>query len=114
MIAVIFEVEPHNARKGDYLDIAAELNPLVDGIDGFISIERFESLSQPGKLVAISYWRDEDAIEEWRNLQEHRRAQSAGRTGLFADYRVRIASILRDYSMGERDEAPEDSRKAHG
>ena len=107
MIAVIFEVEPHADRKQTYLDIAAELRPLLDEIDGFISIERFESLVQPGKILSLSFWRDEAAIREWRSAEEHKLAQHAGRESVFADYRLRVASVLRDYGMFERDEAPQ-------
>ena len=113
MIAVIFEVWPAEGRRDDYLDIAAELRPLLDGIDGFISIERFESLSQPGKVLSLSFWRDEAAVATWRGLDDHRRAQIAGRAGIFADYHLRIAAVVRDYGMTDRDEAPADSRAIH-
>jgi heme-degrading monooxygenase HmoA len=114
MIAVIFEVEPHPARKDAYLEAAARLKPLLEGIDGFISVERFQSLTQPDKLVSLSYWRDEEAVRRWRNLEPHRRTQAAGRESIFADYRLRVAQVLRDYGMNERDEAPDDSRTVHG
>ena len=108
MIAVIFEVWP-NDRKA-YLDIAASLRPLLDSIDGFISIERFESLSEKGKLLSLSFWRDEAAVAAWRNQSEHRAAQAAGRGGVLRDYRLRIAGVMRDYGMTDREEAPADSR----
>ena len=114
MIAVIFEVEPASGKREAYLDIAASLAPLLREIDGFVSIERFESLSQPGKLLSLSFWRDEAAVRAWRNLEPHRAAQTAGRAEIFADYRLRIASVVRDYSMLNRGHAPEDSRAAHG
>jgi heme-degrading monooxygenase HmoA len=114
MIAVIFEVQPRDGQQGAYLDAAAALRPLLARIDGFISIERFESLTTPGKIVSLSYWRDEEAVREWRNLEAHRRIQSAGREIMFADYRLRVAQVLRDYGMNERAEAPLDSRLAHG
>jgi heme-degrading monooxygenase HmoA len=114
MIAVIFEVEPHPDRRQDYLDIAAELKPRLEGIDGFVSIERFESLMTQGKILSLSFWRDEAAVAAWRTLEAHRRAQAAGRGGVFADYRLRVASVLRDYGMTERAEAPADSRAANG
>jgi len=113
MIAVIFEVIPKPAGKGPYLDIAADLRPLLEDIDGFISIERFESLSQPGKFLSLSFWRDEQAIHAWRNLEEHRDAQIRGRLELFADYRLRIASVVRDYGMTDREQAPSDSQEVH-
>lgn len=113
MIAVIFEVIPHADHKQDYMDAAASLRPLLEEIDGFISIERFESLSQPGKILSLSYWRDEEAVSQWRNLEEHRKVQAAGRAGIFADYRLRVAQVLRDYGLNERTEAPTDSRQAH-
>jgi heme-degrading monooxygenase HmoA len=114
MIAVIFEVEPAPGRRQAYLDIAAELKPRLDEIDGFISIERFESLSAPGRILSLSFWRDEAAVMAWRELDAHRRAQAAGRGGVFADYRLRVASVIRDYGMTERAQAPADSRAANG
>ncbi|WP_256080658.1 antibiotic biosynthesis monooxygenase [Massilia sp. YIM B04103] len=113
MIAVIFEVSPKAEGRQEYLDIAASLRPLLDEIDGFISIERFQSLSQPGKLLSLSFFRDEAAIAEWRRLEAHRAAQSAGRGALFEDYRLRIASVVRDYGLHERAQAPADSRHHH-
>lgn len=114
MIAVIFEVEPMEGRAPAYLDIAAEMRPLAEAIEGFISVERFESLTQPGKLLSLSFWEDEAAVERWRALAAHRAAQAKGRGGLFRDYRLRVAHVLRDYGMTERAEAPGDSRAAHG
>lgn len=113
MIAVIFEVWPDPDHKQDYLDIAAELRPLLDDIDGFISIERFESLVEPGKILSLSFWRDEAAIAQWRNLEQHRAAQTQGRGGVFANYRLRVAGVVRDYGILDRDETPDDSRTAH-
>jgi heme-degrading monooxygenase HmoA len=114
MIAIIFEVLPAQGQKQTYLDIAAALRPQLEKIDGFISIERFESLSTPGKLLSLSFFRDEAAVLEWRKLETHRSAQSRGRGGVFEDYRLRVAHVLRDYGMKERDEAPADSRQVHG
>ncbi|MEL7206519.1 MAG: antibiotic biosynthesis monooxygenase [Pseudomonadota bacterium] len=113
MIAVIFEVEPAEGRKDDYLDIAAEMRPMLDEIDGFISVERFQSLTDPRKILSLSFFEDEDAIARWRNLSAHRGAQAKGRRGVFDDYRLRIASVIRDYGMFDRAQAPADSRKAH-
>lgn len=112
MIAVIFEVWPDPARKQDYLDIAAALRPELERIDGFVSIERFESLAEPGKILSLSFWRDEDAVTRWRTLESHRQAQADGRGGVFQDYRLRVAGVIRDYAMNERDQAPKDSRVA--
>lgn len=114
MIAVIFEVLPKENRRDDYLDIAAQLRPLLDQIDGFISIERFQSLTNPSKVLSLSFWRDEAAIAQWRTLEEHRAAQTKGRSSIFEDYRLRIASVVRDYGMQDREEAPRDSRALHG
>jgi heme-degrading monooxygenase HmoA len=114
MIAVIFEVWPGEGRRDDYLDLAAELRPLLNEIDGFISIERFESLTEPGKVLSLSFWRDEQAVEQWRNLEQHRAAQSEGRNGIFRDYRLRVAGVIRDYGMNERNQAPPDSLAIHG
>lgn len=114
MIAVIFEVWPKDGRREAYLDIAATLKPLLEQIDGFVSAERFESLTQPGKILSLSFFRDEAAVIAWRNTEKHRLAQQAGRGGLFADYRLRIASVMRDYGLSERDQAPDDSRARHG
>jgi heme-degrading monooxygenase HmoA len=114
MIAVIFEVLPYADTKQAYLDIAASLRPRLDPIDGFISIERFQSLSDPGKLLSLSFWRDEDAIAQWRTTGEHRNAQASGRTGIFQNYRLRIAGVIRDYGLRDRDQAPADSKIVHG
>ncbi|WP_018141769.1 antibiotic biosynthesis monooxygenase [Thioalkalivibrio sp. ALJ7] len=114
MIAVIFEVEPHAEHKQDYLDAAAQLREHLKEVEGFISIERFESLSQPGKVLSLSFWRDEDAVSQWRNLEEHRQVQAAGRSGIFANYRLRVAEVVRDYGLHDREQAPGDSRNAHG
>lgn len=115
MIAVIFEVEPAQGRRDAYLGLAAELRPLLDGIDGFISIERFQSLADPGRILSLSFWRDEAAVAAWRDTQEHRQAQRAGRAGVFSHYRLRIAHVVRDYGLAERrEQAPADSRAAHG
>lgn len=113
MIAVIFEVEIAEGRKQDYLDEAAELRALLGEIDGFISIERFQSVTEPHKLLSLSFFRDEEAVRNWRNLAEHRAAQVKGRGGIFANYRLRVASVLRDYGMNERTEVPDDSRRTH-
>jgi len=114
VIAVIFEVQPRPDRREAYLDAAARLKPALEAIDGFVSVERFESLTTPGKILSLSVWRDEDAVRRWRNLEEHRRMQAAGRQSIFADYRLRVASVIRDYGMNERAQAPEDSRRSHG
>lgn len=114
MIAVIFEVFPAEGRRAHYLDIAAKLRPELERIDGFVSVERFESLTNPGKLLSVSFFRDEAAVAAWRNTDFHREAQAAGRGGVFADYRLRVAGVIRDYGMFERAEAPEDSRAMHG
>ena len=113
MIAVIFEVVPAQGRRQDYLDLAATLAPRLKQIDGFLSIERFESLATPGKLLSLSFWRDEAAVAAWRAQGEHRQAQAAGRGGVFEDYRLRVAAVARDYGMDARAEAPEDSREHH-
>lgn len=113
MIAVIFEVRPAPGRRETYLDIAARLRPALDGLDGFISIERFQSLTDPERVLSLSFWRDEEAVTAWRTTEEHRQAQQAGRGGIFSDYRLRIAHVVRDYGMTERDQAPADSRARH-
>lgn len=114
MIAVIFEVSVRQERASRYLDLAAQLRPLLEEIDGFISIERFRSLADPDRLLSLSFWRDEDAVARWRQLDAHRAAQHEGRAGVFADYRLRVATVLRDYGMDDRTQAPTDSRRAHG
>jgi len=114
MIAVIFEVWPDPDNMDTYLDTAADLRPLLDGHDGFISIERFESLVEPGKILSLSFWRDEQAVAAWRNLEDHRAAQEKGRLGVFENYRLRVASVIRDYGMAERGEVPKDSLVRHG
>ncbi|HEX3673725.1 MAG TPA: antibiotic biosynthesis monooxygenase [Rhizomicrobium sp.] len=114
MIAVIFEVWPAPGERERYLALAAGLRPLLDGIDGFLSIERFESLSEPGKLLSLSFWRDEEAVAAWRNLEPHRAAQAEGRASVFTGYRLRIAGVARDYGMTDRAQAPADSRAMNG
>jgi len=114
MIAVIFELTPAPGRKQEYLDLAAALRPELERTDGFLSIERFESISNPGHFVSLSFWRDEEAVRKWRNLAGHREAQAKGRGGIFSAYRLRVASVLRDYSHDQRAQAPRDSVAAHG
>ena len=113
MIAVIFEVWPAEGQTDTYLDLAAALRPTLQTMDGFISIERFRSLSDPDKLLSLSFWRDEEAVRAWRNTTSHRATQAKGRGGVFADYRLRVAAVDRDYGMTSRAEAPPDSRIAH-
>lgn len=114
MIAVIFEVTPAAGRKQDYLDIAAEIGPLLNGVDGFISVERFQSLADPNKILSLSFFRDEEAVRAWRTLSAHRGAQKKGRNGVFKDYRLRVATVIRDYGMFDREQAPDDSKRMHG
>ncbi|MFO1217097.1 MAG: antibiotic biosynthesis monooxygenase [Burkholderiaceae bacterium] len=114
MIAVIFEVTPRDGHADAYLQIAAGLRERLQAVDGFVSVERFQSLTQPGKILSLSFWRDEDAVRRWRETEAHRSAQRAGRAQHFADYRLRVAQVLRDYGMTEREQAPADSRAAHG
>lgn len=114
MIAVIFEVEPAPGQQEAYLDLAGRMRALLDDMPGFISVERFQSLSTPGKLLSLSFWEDEEAVARWRQLTAHRGAQTRGRETLFAGYRLRVAGVIRDYGMHERDQAPEDSRARHG
>jgi heme-degrading monooxygenase HmoA len=113
MIAVIFEVVPAPGRMQEYLDLAERLRPALEKMDGFISIERFESLTNKGKMLSLSIWRDEEAVSRWRQFEGHRLAQAKGRAGIFTDYRLRVASVIRDYGMFERGEAPADSRALH-
>ena len=113
MIAVIFEAQPHPGQTQAYLDAAATLRPLLANIDGFLSIERFESLTTPGKILSLSFWRDEEAVKQWRNVEAHRGIQEAGRKRIFEDYRLRVAEVLRDYGMNDRTQAPADSRAIH-
>ena len=113
MIAVIFEVYPADGKVDEYLDIATDLRPQLETIDGFISIERFSSLVEEGKILSLSFWRDEEAIQAWRNLESHRFAQEKGRGGVFRDYRLRVADVKRDYGMKSREQVPSDSRLLH-
>lgn len=114
MMAVIFEVWPAEGQRDTYLQMAAALREDLLKMDGFLSIDRFESLYEPGKMLSLSFWRDEASLAGWRALDAHRRAQAAGRSHVFGNYRLRIASVVRDYGMDERDEAPADSRSVHG
>lgn len=113
MIAVIFEVRPASGQTGQYLDLAAALRPELERIDGFVSVERFQSLTDPGKLLSLSFWRDEAAVQAWRNRPVHRATQAKGRGGVFEDYRLRVAGVIRDYGMVDRAQAPQDSRAVH-
>jgi len=113
MIAVIFEVFPAKGKVEEYLEIATELKPELEKIDGFISIERFSSFAEEGKVLSLSFWRDEKAINEWRNIESHRLAQKKGREGVFSNYRLRVADVCRDYGMQSREQAPSDSKVAH-
>ncbi len=114
MIAVIFEVQVAEGKTAEYLNIANEIKPLLSGIDGFISIERFQSLTNEGNVLSLSFWRDEEAIKAWRNLEPHRMAQAQGRNGVFERYRLRVAGVVRDYGMDDRHTAPQDSLNIHG
>lgn len=113
MIAVIFEVSPDPEHKDEYLSIAASMRPMVDEVEGFISVERFQSLTDPDKLLSLSFFEDEQAVERWRTLTAHRTAQRKGRHGIFRDYRLRVTQVLRDYGLHDREQAPADSIKAH-
>jgi heme-degrading monooxygenase HmoA len=109
MIAVMFEVEPDPDHRQEYLDTAAALRAELEAIDGFLSVERFESLARPGRLLSLSFWRDEEAVRRWRKLAAHREAQARGRHGVFRDYRLRVAEVMRDYGLREREQAPPDA-----
>lgn len=118
MISVIFELWPGEGQHSNYFDLAAQLRPQVDAIDGFICVERFESLALPGKYLSLSFWRDEAAVQTWRNQSQHRTAQAAGRgspsgIGILVNYRLRVAHVLRDYGLNDREQAPQDSLAHH-
>ena len=114
MIAVIFEFTPAEGRLPDYFDLVAQLKPELDQADGFVSLERFESITTPGKFVSLQFWRDEECVQKWRNVQLHRQAQAKGRAGILQDYRLRIATVHRDYTKNDRTQAPKDSVALHG
>ena len=113
MIVMVFEFEVEPQEYENYLTEAADLRPGLAQVDGFVSVERFESQAAPGRFVAVGYFRDEDAVARWRNLPAHRRAQALGRSRFFTGYRLVMAHVLRDYTHGARDTAPADSRRAH-
>jgi heme-degrading monooxygenase HmoA len=113
MIAIMFEVYPEDGRADDYFAIAKSLRDDLDQVDGFISVERFQSISDPNKYLSLSFFRDDEAVQRWRNLATHRKAQAAGRSGVFRDYRLRVGSVVRDYGMFERTQAPTDSVAMH-
>jgi heme-degrading monooxygenase HmoA len=114
VIAVIFEFTAAEGKFADYKQLAEGLSDEVRKFDGFLSIERFQSINDPARFVSLSFWRDEEAVRKWRNLQKHREAQARGRGGIFSAYRLRICSVIRDYGMNQRGEAPKDSVKLHG
>jgi heme-degrading monooxygenase HmoA len=113
LIAIIFEVLPRAGRREAYLELAVQLRPVLEKMDGFLSVERFESLTTPGKMLSLSFWRDEEAVKAWRELSVHRSAQERGRGAIFEDYRLRVAAVVRDYGMSERAQAPRDSVRFH-
>ena len=106
MFAVIFEVEPEIGSAQEYFDLAAELRPELEKIDGFISVERFTSMYNEGKYLSVSFWRDENALNQWREHLGHRDAQEKGITNIFRNYRIRVAEVIRDYGKDNRKEAP--------
>jgi heme-degrading monooxygenase HmoA len=112
VIAVIFEVEPQPGAAPRYFELAAAMKAELMSIDGFISVERFESLANPGRYLSLSFWRDEASVRAWRCHGMHRQAQQEGRSDVLAGYRLRVATVVRDYGLNERDEAPSDSRGA--
>ena len=114
MVTVIFEVWPHPEHRQGYLDWAAELKSELVKMEGFLSLERFQSLTDPGKLLSLQFWRDEECLAKWRQLEAHRAAQGAGRRTMFREYRLRIAEVVRDYGKDDREQAPADSRRVHG
>ena len=114
MIAVIFEFTPREGRFPEYMELVGQLKPELDKAEGFLSIERFESITTKGKFLSLQFWKDEESVKKWRNLQKHREAQKKGRAGIIASYRLRIAGVVRDYSMDERAQAPADSVSVHG
>ena len=113
MVAVIFEVVSAEGKKDEYFAIAEKLRPELNKIPGFISIERFQSVTDPGKILSLSFWKDEESVTQWRNVEMHRQAQARGRTSVFSDYRLRVAHVVRDYGMNERAQAPADSKDIH-
>lgn len=114
MVAVIFEFTPAEGKMPEYFDLVGQLKPELEKAEGFISLERFESITTPGKYVSLQFWRDEECIAKWRNVQLHRQAQAKGRASIIADYRLRIATVSRDYTKNERTQAPKDSVAVHG
>lgn len=113
MIAVIFEVQPNDGKQEEYLALAADIRSELEKAEGFISVERFTSLTNEGKMLSLSFWRDEASIQAWRNQAKHRVAQAKGRGGIFSEYRIRVAEVSRDYSLFDRSEAPNDSKNIH-
>jgi heme-degrading monooxygenase HmoA len=114
MIAVIFEFTPREGRFPEYMELVGQLKPELDKAEGFISLERFESITTKGKFLSLQFWKDEESVRKWRNLEKHREAQKHGRKSVFKSYRLRIASVIRDYEMDKRAQVPEDSKKVHG
>lgn len=113
MIVMIFEYTVIEEQMDNYLHESTELRRHLGKIDGFISVERFSSSTTPGKFLAIGYFETEDAVRQWRNLPEHRRAQTLGRKRFFSGYRLVMAEAIRDYTHDMRDQAPGDSRSVH-
>jgi heme-degrading monooxygenase HmoA len=114
VIAVIFEFTPAEGRFPEYMKLVDTLREDLAKAEGFISLERFESITNKGKFVSLQFWQDDESVRKWRNLQKHREAQKKGRGGIFKSYRLRIAEVTRDYTMDERAQAPKDSVELHG
>lgn len=113
MVVVIFEAFPAKEKWDEYFDIAAGLRPELSKIEGFISIERFQSVSNPDKVLSLSFWKDEESVRQWRNIELHRHAQTEGRKKIFENYRLRVAAVIRDYGITDREQAPQDSKSIH-
>ncbi|MGJ3353358.1 antibiotic biosynthesis monooxygenase family protein [Providencia sp. Je.9.19] len=113
MIAVIFELQANEGQQENYLALAQQLKESLIEINGFISIERFQSLSDNNKLLSLSFWESEEAVMVWRNTELHRLAQAKGRESILKYYRLRVASVIRDYGLNEREMVPSDSLNYH-
>ena len=98
MFSVIFEVNRKPERKDEYLDLAKQLKPVLQKIDGFIDNERFESQIKQGWLLSHSTWRDEKSVIRWRTEGEHHQVQKRGRFDIFRDYHLRVGDVVSDTS----------------
>ncbi len=102
MIGLFFEVLPKAGREETYFEMARLLRPELDKHDGLVFIDRYRSLSTGGLILSHQLWSSEECLIRWRENTKHKTVQRAGREQHFADYRLRVARLIREWtSQGE-------------